>query len=105
MNVKQFLAITFQEGKEYQQRNRIICKDGFSISVQGSAGHYCEPRIDTNRYFFVELGFPSKEETLINKYAEDMENPTNTVYGWVPIDVVEEVIKKHKGIDIDKTFK
>lgn len=105
MNVKQFIAITFQDGKEYQQRNRIFCKDGFNISVQGSAGHYCQPRYDVKEYSSVELGFPSEEEILINEYAENVLNPTETVYGWTPIDVIEKVIEKHGGIDIDKTFK
>lgn len=105
MNVRQFIAITFQEGKEYQIRNIIFCKDGFNVSVQGSAGHYCQPRYDVKEYSSLELGFPSEKEILINQYAENVENPTETVYGYVPIDVIEKVIKKHKGIDIDKTFK
>lgn len=105
MNVKQFIAITFQEGKEYQQRSRVFCKDGFNVSIQGSKGHYCQPRDYVKEYNNLELGFPSEEEILINEYAENVLNPTETVYGWTPIEVIEQVIEKHGGIDIDKTFK
>jgi len=105
MTVSQYLAITFNSEKEYQTRNPIICNDGFEISAQGSIGHYCSPRMHTNRYLSLELGYPSQKDNLIIKYAEDKKNLCNTVYGWVPIEIVEELIKKHKGIDIDKTFK
>ena len=48
-------------------------------------------------YESVELGFPSIEDELINEYAED-EPYTETVYGYVPIEIVEELINKHGGI-------
>jgi len=83
----------------------IFCNDGFKISVQANIGVYCEPRINTKFYNSVELGFPNQVEELILPYAENSENSTNTVYGWTPIEVIEEVIVKHGGIDIDKTFK
>lgn len=104
MNVRQFLAITFDAKKEYLVRKPIFCNDGFNVSVQASNGHYCSPRINTDKYLSVELGFPSEEEILIKEYAENKKDLTQTVYGWTPIEVVEEVIEKHGGIDIDKTF-
>ena len=48
-------------------------------------------------YESVELGYPSIEDELINEYAED-EPYTETVYGYVPIEIVEELINKHGGI-------
>lgn len=105
MNVKQFIAITFDKKNEYPRRNYVVCNDGFSISVQASEYHYCSPRFNTNNYSSVELGFPNQVEELILEYAENIENPTKTVYGWTPIEVIEQVIEKHGGIDIDKTFK
>ena len=39
-------------------RTRLICKDGFSVSVQASEFHYCRPRINgADEYEAVELGF------------------------------------------------
>lgn len=78
-----------------------IMADGFGISIQASSGHYCKPRIDSNgkriSYTHVELGFPSEEDELINDYAED-DNYTETVYGYVPVEVVDKLIEKHGGI-------
>lgn len=82
------------------KRPRIVCKDGFSISVQGSENHYCQPRknlIDKD-YESVELGFPSVADDLIEEFAENPECPCDTVYGWVPIDIVEKLVEKHGGI-------
>jgi len=53
-------------------------------------------------YSSVELGYPSERDDLIMEYAEDQDNPTETVYGWVPIEVVEELLKKHGGICRDE---
>lgn len=50
-------------------------------------------------YEEVELGYPSNEDELINDYAED-DDYTGTVYGYVPIEVVEKLIEKHGGIKI-----
>lgn len=49
-------------------------------------------------YESVELGYPSMEDELINEYAEDDSDYTKTVYGYVPIEIVEELINKHGGI-------
>lgn len=78
----------------------ITCQDGFTISVQCSGGHYCSPRIITaiENYKTFEVGFPSEKEDLLMEYAEDPENPTETVYGYVPLDVILKVIEKHGGI-------
>lgn len=80
-------------------RPRIVCKDGYSVSVQASRFNYCEPRVDgADKYESVELGFPNREDPLINDYAEDDGDLTRTVYGYVPVEVVNELIEKHGGI-------
>lgn len=111
-------------------RPRFVCQDGYSISIQANENAYCQPRItqyqegniwhvingdcvgygkrprnyDSENYIpyeSVELGYPSEEDELINEYAED-EDYLETVYGYVPIEVVEKLIEKHggyKGID------
>ncbi len=115
----------------YQEvRPRIVCNDGYSVSVQASEYMYCDPRytqwqnedgwqvingswwtssktqrnFETDRftpYESVELGYPSEEDELINEYAEG-DDYINTVYGYVPVDIVEKLIEKHggfKGVD------
>ena len=97
--VEQYLKDTYDESNEFQVRKPIICNDGFRISVQGGTYyHYCNPREKCNEYYEVECGFPSEKEDLIMEYAESPENPTETVYAYVPIRVIEDVIKKHGGI-------
>lgn len=87
-------------------RPRIECNDGFSMSVQAGYSLYCNPRVSGSpAYYSVEIGYPSDKEYLIMKYAEDEENLTDTVYGYVPINLVEEVIEKHKGMDDEKMIK
>jgi len=83
----------------YKRNKMVVCADGFSMSVQAHDGAYCEPRLDAQRkYTLVEVGFPSAEEELIMPWAEDRNQPTETVYGYVPVDVVTNVIVKHGGI-------
>ena len=115
-------------------RPRIVCNDGFSVSVQASECTYCHPRytqwqnedgwqvingeywlssetprnFETDHYTpyeSVELGYPSEEDELINEYAEG-DDYTGTVYGYVPVDIVEKLIEKHggyKGVDRSNT--
>ncbi len=79
-------------------RAAIVCRDGFTMSVQASAYHYCSPRInDAPSYLEVEIGFPTEREPLIHEYAEGSV-VGNTVYPYVPAEVVIEVIMKHGGM-------
>jgi len=77
---------------------RIVCADGFSMSVQASRTSYCAPRNDTGPYEAVEIGFPTEEESILLSYAEVAEEPTNTVYPYVPSHVVSLTIAKHGGM-------
>lgn len=101
MTVKEWLArpIKMRAIGVQELRPRLYCYDGYSISVQASEYHYCSPRLNgLQDYQSVELGFPSKEDELINEYAEDNPGSLNTVYGYVPIEIVEKLIEKHGGI-------
>jgi len=76
---------------------RIRCRDGFIMSVQVSKCHYCTPRNNIGPWTHVEVGFPSQKEDLLMEYAEDPDHPTETVYGYVPVEIVMAVIEKHGG--------
>lgn len=85
---------------------RVVCNDGFSISLQIHNGNYC---FSENGYRTlghtmetVEFGFPNQDEELLKDYAEYSEDVTTTV-GQLPIDVAQQIIDKHGGIDWDKT--
>ena len=77
----------------------LYCKSGFNMSIQASATTYCTPRDDNGPYTHVEIGFPSAPDDMIIGFAEDHDDPTGTVYGWVPVGIVSALIIKHGGIE------
>ena len=99
--------------EEYKKRifyvPKIICKDGFNISIQVHWGAYCESENGVREYGLnwkqVEWGYPSEEidPTLYN--AEDPDNVTNTVGGYVDIELMEKLLEEHGGIDLEETLK
>ena len=98
MNLSNYLVANKGTGV-FPMVPRIKCKDGFSLPVQCSSGSYCKPREDHSDFYWeVEVGYPSAEPENIMSYAEEPYKPTQTVYGYVPIDLVEELIEIHGGI-------
>lgn len=84
---------------------RLFCKDGTSLSLQASEYHYCTPRDNSGPYSHMEIGFvldensnptPLPEEFDI--YADDLaENRISSVYGYVPVELIESFIESHGG--------
>lgn len=112
MTLKEFFKKTYPHEKEdferrFHVRKRIYCKDGFNLSVQANEGAYCAPRrmIKGNKetYYEAEIGYPSEVEPLIIEFAEEPVY-TKTVYPYVPTNIIEQVLEKHGGIDVEKTF-
>ncbi len=82
---------------------RIVCADGFSMSVQAHAASYCIPREDGVPHTHMEGGFPSSTplDAELRKFAEvsfDGVDYTETVYGYVPREVFEREFELHGGI-------
>ncbi len=87
-------------------RSRVFCISGLSLSIQGGASHhYCTPRQDCNEYKEVEIGFPSKRIKELLPYAENPDTPLKTVYGYVPIELIEKIVADNGGIDEEKTLR
>ena len=88
---------------KYTSQPKIICADGESISVQASEYAYCIPReTGAASYTHVEVGYPSVQPNdNMMKYCEDCDRPTDTVYAYVPIEVVLEYIYEHGGLHPD----
>lgn len=98
--VNEFLKANYRENDNGIPipTKHVLCRDGFHISIQANDYTYCEPRENKAwPYSEVELGFTSELDNLIDIYAEDPDT-TETVYGYVPIKVVNKLIKKHRGI-------
>ena len=95
---------TGKEEKMKERNPRIECEDGFTISVQASEGSYCTPREDYPRtpYTNVECGYPSSTPTTkaLREYAElcGTDDYCRTVYGYVPVEIVEAELDAHGGI-------
>lgn len=82
---------------------KLKCVDGFTVSVQCHCGAYCIPAVEyglnlPDRYTHIELGYPSSSDSLIAEYAEEPDELTHTVYPYVPVDILEQLIEKHGGL-------
>lgn len=83
---------------------RIFCKDGFNISIQNRYMNYCGSENGVRSFGLdwktVEWGFPSEELPDEEKY-----NSEGDVGGYVPMEVMDELLESHGGIDYEETFK
>tara|TARA_Y100000310_G_scaffold206005_1_gene206364 strand:+ start:11299 stop:11556 length:258 start_codon:yes stop_codon:yes gene_type:complete len=69
------------------------------MSVQAHESSYCTPRVsNAEKYTAVEVGFPNEREPMLMEWCEDVDDPTGTVYGYVPVQVITDVIVKHGGL-------
>ena len=85
----------------------IVCVDGFTMSVQVGDSLYSKPKKVAKRNSEVEIGYPSEHEPLLEKYVESFyKEPdyTDSIYPYVPVKVVDKVLKKHGGIDLTETL-
>jgi len=109
MNINEFLDKTMPDpidtGFSVLQsgpRPRVVCADGFTISVQAGDGVYCQPRKNfLTHYTEVELGYPNEkwtteDDTMFKEWQEDTES-TSTVWGYVPVHLVDKLIENHGG--------
>lgn len=102
-NVKDYLSNTYTPRMSIfgtALRPMAVCADGFKMSIQASDLHYCMPReiLRNGDYSNVEIGNLSEEVNEFLPFAEDETKPLYTVYGFVPVEIVNTVIAKHGGI-------
>ena len=82
----------------------VVCNDGFTMSVQANDGAYCKPREDypDTPYTHVEIGSPSSKpvtlELLERAELFNTEDYTQTVYSYVPVEIVQKEIDAHQGL-------
>lgn len=86
--------------QRYEYPNRpappFECPDGYTVSIQASKYHYCSPKQNNQaEYYAVELGFPNQIEEELLTFAEEPEDPLDTVYGFVPMAIVCKILTKH----------
>lgn len=87
---------------------RLEMRSGLSVSVQASSAHYCYPREDLpsySDYFEFEMGFPSEElPSEFTHYAEDRERLKETVYGYVPKGLIEDLVRDNGGVKEERSI-
>lgn len=97
MTVNDFLHKTTAHGPF--SRPAVELGDGMLLSIQAGEFWYSLPGCNGDiEYDAVEVGYPTMEEELLMPYAENPGKPTDTVYGCVPVDIVDKVLEKHGGI-------
>jgi len=70
-------------------RPAIVCRDGYSYSVQASVFTYCSPREDNApRYTAVEVWGIRRNGLWHGREPE----------GWVPVETVNRRIRRHGGV-------
>lgn len=83
--------------------SKLTLANGVTVSVQASSYHYCDPRSDTGPYTTLEMGFPSvKPPDYIMEHAETPDQPTETVYGYVPVELIQRWFDECGGISSGK---
>ena len=100
-----YTVYTGYKGSVIQElRPRVVCADGFSMSVQASKSHYCMPWINGKNvlYLEVEVGYLSSLTPDFDDY-EDWGRAG--IYLRVPVEIVDKVILSHGGIDYSKIVK
>ena len=92
---------------------RVYCKDGFNISIQVNNRNYCASENGTREFGVnwkeVEWGFPSEridgEKYNAEEYHWNEDCDTrNTVGGYVSVELLDELLNEHGGIDLQKTL-
>lgn len=95
----------FDEDRTYRGFKHIR-KGDISLSIQASYGHYCTPRKtlrNLDDYMSMEFAlidasgdFIRVKEILPNfKRLNEIEEYWNTVYGYVPVDLIEELYQAY----------
>lgn len=80
------------------QRKLFTCSNGLTFSLQTTEMNYCSPRSDIGPWSKVEIGFPNREVEKLMPFADDKNRPTETIYGWVPMNIIMEIITDNGGL-------
>ena len=100
-------AESYRARRSSKPSNKITCADGFHLSVIAGSGTYCSPRPGMTAddayggpYAAVEVGYPSERPEPWSdweQFCENQEDPTSTVYGFVPVEMVQALVESHGG--------
>ena len=99
MTINEYLKQEHAKRKSsYEPVKPIECVDGFTISGQATRHHYSTPRNDIGSWTAVECGFPSADVPGMADYKDGDDADTDSVFGYVPVEIVEAVLAQHGGM-------
>ncbi len=105
-----YAILTYSENESID-RPKIICRDGFEFWVETGENSHTEPNVQpfkTASFRSVEIVKPSAEDERLKVFANEYlylsEPITESNIPYVPVELIEEMIKDHGGIDTEKTF-
>ena len=91
-----------QEHQGYRLAYQLVMNDGTELSIQASSFHHCNPRTteipNYNWYDEFEIGFPNRVIDKLLPYAEDVDEPTETVYAYVPKNLIRCIVEDCGGV-------
>jgi hypothetical protein len=86
--------------QEFKRYERVVCKNGATVSVQAGLWLYSTPRASNVAYTHVEAGFPDGKIPMSwIPYAENLsEGFHGTVYPYIPFELIDEYILLNGGM-------
>lgn len=99
-DVNEYLRECYDRGNRLGHSTYIFgraeCADGYSVSIQASSLHYSIPRKNNAvPYDRVEIGYPTWWDEELKRFREYEDGG---VCPCVPVEVINDVLKKHGGI-------
>lgn len=94
--------VRFDGSVVYTPIPKLVCEDGFTMSVQAGSSCYSTPRTDGEREYSayeVWLCYEPLLQDYINTYADDDGTVHSDPCGWVPTHVILDIVNKHGGLN------
>jgi len=104
-----FLSLT--HSVEDLKRPMVVCNDGFKLFIKAGEDAYCQPKLNLfsgDGYHEVEIAYPSASDKLLEDFAKEYlyssENITDSIMPHVPVELVNQILESHGGIDAYRSF-
>jgi len=97
MNIEEYFKLSYK----HFPRPQIVCRDGFTVSIQGGKYYYSIPKKNGSNFEEYELGFPEPSDSWLLE-ALNVPDSKEDVFGYVPLRIVNTLLERHGGIDEDK---
>lgn len=96
-NITRLRASTdFTEFQFQRPRKALVCASGLKLSVQAGQSNYCAPKNDDGPWTTVEVMVIKGPLLLPDEWPD---TGGDSVYGYVPVELVNREIEANGGID------